>query len=232
MTLFRRYPWAVFGAVLFGVFLIGVTLALIGAVKSPVLWSDLARAGLQIAIITVLGAIVTAALKYVDERRAQAEQRMQVFRDVIAAYNRIKAVRRNFRALGVLAPADRLNAMQAKGLREQMMALNDSQLALEAVKRELAESRLFKDPAEMIAQLRKVEEYLGETVHRRWEKSGGGIWEGADAKALEDLNLAEFAGHLTEGHGAFQEKVWAPLNELTRLLHGELFGVPERRRSE
>jgi hypothetical protein len=109
-----------------------------------------------------------------------------------------------------------------------MMALNDAQLALEAVKRELAQSRLFKDGAAMIAQLRTVEHYLGETVHERWERNGGGIWEGADAKSLEKVKLAEFAGHKREGHRAFEEKVSTPLDELTRLLHGELFGVPER----
>jgi len=230
--LFRRYPWAVLGAVLIVVFLIGLTLALIGAVKSPTprddFWSDLARAGLQIALITVLSAIVTATLKYVDERRARAEQRLQVLHNIIAAYNRAKAVRRNLRALGVLAPGDRLNPMQAKGLREQMMALNDAQLTLEAVKRELAESRLFSDPAAMIAHLRTVEHYLGETVHKRWEGGGGGIWEGVDRKALEAVNLVEFAGHKNEGHRAFEDNVSTPLDDLTRLLHAELFGVPER----
>ncbi len=231
-SLFRRYPWTLFGTVLIVVFVVGVTLALIGVVKSPTprdeFWSDLAKAGLQIAIITVLGAIVTTTLKYVDERRARDEQRLQVFRDIIAAYNRVKAVRRNLRGLGVLAPANSLNAMQAKAFREQMMALNDAQLSLEAVKKELAESRLFKDPTAMIAQLRTVEHYLGGTVYKRWEESGGGIWEGADTEALRDVKLVEFAGHKHEGYRAFEEKVSKPLDDLTRLLHAELFGAPKR----
>jgi len=101
----RRSPWVVTASVLLIILAIGVTLMSIGIARSPApkeaFWTDVAKAGLQIAVITFLGAVVTATFKYVDDRRRRDEQRLQVFRDTIAAYNRVKEVRRNLRALGL-----------------------------------------------------------------------------------------------------------------------------------
>lgn len=86
-------------------FAVGVRLAFVGDSRSPSgddVWSDLSKAGVQVALLTVAGAVVTAAFKYIDEHRARDEQRRQVFREVLAAYNQAKAVRRNLRALGLL----------------------------------------------------------------------------------------------------------------------------------
>lgn len=190
--------------------------------------TDMAKAGLQLAVIAVFGFFVNLSLKYVDERRHQDEQRLQVFHDIVLAYNRVKAVRRNLRTLGLLAPSRSLNAAQAQGLREQMMALNDAQLSLEALKRELSQSDLFKERIKMVGLLAKPERYLNKCVHERWEDFGGAIWEGTTAAVLENLKLVEFAGH-EAGYRAFEENVSDPLRCLTKLMHEELFGQPSRK---
>jgi len=224
---FRSFPWTLLASVLIAVFAIGLMLTLIGAVEAPVsadFWSDVSRAGLQLATITVLGAVVTATLKFVDENRRRDEQRLQVFREIVTAYNQVKAVRRNLRALGILALGNPLNTNQALELREQLMALNQAQLSLEAVKRELAESRLFQDPETVIQRLGTVERYLGETVLERWEAYGGRVWEGTDSGTLRDVQLADFIGHKSNGYLEFEENVSIPLDEITMALHAELFG--------
>lgn len=90
------------------IFAVGVALTFVGAAKASGgvdAWSDVSKAGVQMAVITVAGAVVTTAFRYIDEHRGRDEQRRQVFGEVVAAYNEVKAVRRNLRALG-FAPSE------------------------------------------------------------------------------------------------------------------------------
>jgi hypothetical protein len=255
--------------VLICIFFFGAVLIVLGIARSaaPVdeFWTDVAKAGLQIAGVTLVGAVVSLTLKRVeelrrseedaarearrreekatddtrraeeraaDQRRRLDEQRLEVFREIVGAYHRVKAVRRNLRALGLLEPVEPLNAQQARGLREQMAILNDAQLSLEAVQRELSESHLFDRWEEMWHELRIAEHYLGECVHDPWERYGGVIWEGAGTEDVERLQLVRFAGHWGEGHHDFRDKVSDHLEKLADLVHEELFREPVGHRPE
>ena len=215
----RRYPWASVTIALVAILFLGITLIAFGLEQSPgpndEFWIDVAKAGLQVAVITFIGLLVNVLLKSVDERRRRDEQRLEVFRSIILAYNQVKAVRRNLRTLGFLEPPGKLNALQARGLREQMSALNDAQLSLEAIKREVDESRLFISKKEIVAELVIAEKYLTRDIHDRWEEAGGLVWEGSAPESLRPLALVEsFIGRESDGHREFEMGFSDPLRRL------------------
>lgn len=186
-----RSSWILLIVVLAAILTTGVAIALVGAAQAPTrrqeFWGDVAGAGVQLATVTVIGVLVTGVLRFIDEARRRDEQRLQVFRDILLAYNQVKAVRRNLRTLGLRPPSEPLSATQALGLRQQMMTLNQAQLSLEAIMREQALSRLFKRAAALTRLLRTAEQWLG-GVHARWEIHGGKIREGSDPLDLTGLD--------------------------------------------
>lgn len=231
---FRRRPWIVLAAVLAAIFALAVTLIFVADARSSRegdTWSDISEAGVQVAVITVLGAVVTAAFKYVDERRTRDEQRRRAFHDVLASYNQVKAVRRNLEALGMFRfdSSRRLGAEQARELRAQMAALNEAQLSFETIARELEQSGLFRNLFDIVDQLRTAENYLNKCVVAKWQSNGGEVWEGAGASELAGLELDKFIGGHHDGFAAFENRVSTPLDQITDALHEELFGKPTKR---
>lgn len=119
---------------LVGVFVVAVTLTVVGTLLAGDNQSDVAvdvaKAGIQLGVIGLLTTAVTQSLKRFndqrDERMKQADMereqrekqanadreeerrlndyRLTVFRNFIDAYNRIKTVRRTLRATGLSAP--------------------------------------------------------------------------------------------------------------------------------
>ena len=119
---------------LVGVFVVAVTLAVVGTLlagdKQSDVAADAAKAGIQLGVIGLLTTAVTQALKRFNdqrderakraevereqrERQASAEReearrlndyRLTVFRNFIDVYNRVKTVRRALRAAGLSAP--------------------------------------------------------------------------------------------------------------------------------
>ncbi len=65
---------------------------------------EVAKAFVQLAVIAVLGGLVAALLRYVEslreENRRLYDYWASLFREVVTAYNGIKAVRRTLRAWG------------------------------------------------------------------------------------------------------------------------------------
>ena len=67
--------------------------------------TDLTRAGVGLAVTAVLGILATAAFKDFDQARVKDQERRRIFREVVDAYNDLKAGRRRLRALGFPALA-------------------------------------------------------------------------------------------------------------------------------
>jgi hypothetical protein len=227
--MFGRHPWLPLFTILSATCLAGVILALLGDARSSTdvdTWARVSTAGVEIAVITVLGAVVTVAFRIIDARRARDDQRRQVLGEVVATYNRVKAVRRNLRALGLLrldsAP---IGASFANELRAQMTALNEAQLGLEAIKREVKESRLFiRNLDDIVDPLDTAETFLGKVL-KPWEIGGGKVWEGSRSSTLASLDLERFIGD-KRVFPDFETNVSKPLDTLTDSLHAELFGKP------
>ena len=226
-------------AVVIGLVVIVLVLVVTAAValsrRRDDLWLEVAKVGLQFVLITVLGSLVGYTLRYseteradrrrtlereADERRRLDDARLRVFREVVDAYNQVKAVRRVLRSLGVLTVKGPLSAAQAEGIRSQMLALNRAQLTLEAVKREVKESQLFRDPPTLAKYLEMAEVFLGDVL-KKWERHGGEIWAGATPEAVSSLDIASFVGE-TNQYPQFKSQVSMALDAFTKALHDEL----------
>jgi len=217
-----RRPWSRVVFALSLLFLVGIGVALLFNGLSSAnddLASTISKLGAGIAITIFAGAIVTASFKLVDEQRARDQERRKVFSEIVRAYNQVKSARRNLKAWGILTTRSEpaLQAEEAKELRMTMAKLNDAQLQLEAIAREMEESHLFKRKSPIKEKLRDVEHYINTSVLDLWEAHGGKVWEGADPIICNDLGLQDFEKN-------FRCKVRKPMDELTKELHRELFG--------
>jgi len=136
-------------------------------------WLEVAKGGVQVLAVAVIGGAVAAAWRYLDEdrerRRQLHEQQLAVFRQIVGSYNEVKEIRRTLRSLGLRASTGELNETQVNGFRELMLRLNVVQLAFEALGREVGETDVFKeDTVEIIKRLHKIEDYLNDVLHV-WE---------------------------------------------------------------
>jgi hypothetical protein len=168
----------------------------------------------------VAGAVATGAFKLVDEQRVRDQERRKIFYEIVRVYNQVKSTRRTFKALGVLKTGSRvpLRADEAKELRATMAILNDAQLRLEAIVREIDQSDLFDKKRLIMQRLRIAEDYINKNVLDLWEANGGDVWEGADPTVYMKLRLKEFVA------AGFKKNVRIQLDELTKEMHKELFG--------
>jgi hypothetical protein len=143
-------------------------------------WLEIAKAGAQLAAVSVIGATIAAAFKAIegerDEERRLHEYRIGVLREVTVSYNKIKAVRRALRAYGYgPGRAGRKTAEQVAEFHIQMKALNEAQLAVERLKRELLVRRdAFEEADALSERLRTVEQYV-HGVLRDWEEHGADV---------------------------------------------------------
>jgi hypothetical protein len=216
-----RSPWALLAAVLSVVFVIGMTVAVLfdrWSTSPDDLQATISKAGVTTAVITVAGALANGAIRLLDERRTRDQERRRVFHDVVDAYNEVKATRRAVKALG-LFDADRaeLTADEAKDLRSIMARLIDAQLRFEAIRREVAQSDLFRDKEGVLRQLGCAEDYINKSVVENWERHGGKVWTGAPPTVIESLGLQPF---IADG---FKRHISDPLDILTDLMQRELF---------
>jgi hypothetical protein len=189
---------------------IALALILVGDLSAPSarradLWFEIAKIGLQFGVIVILGALVTQLLKRRDEQREDgrrlAEYGLLVLRDALDAYNRAKAVRRALRALGFRREDPRtdeeqpLDSAQVTGFHALMLELNDAQLTLERLRREVVvRDDVFPQGARMLGQLRQAEGYLGRVLGT-WEKRRDLIKVGGNPARLCELEwLQGFLG--------------------------------------
>lgn len=156
-------------------------------------WLEVARAGVQVLAVVVIGGAVAAAWRYLEQERSDQqkrladererqrqlhEQQLAVFRQIVESYNEVKAIRRTLRSIGLREATGTMSETQVGGFRELMMRLNLVQLAFEALKRELGETDFFKeDTAEIVKRLYYIESHLkqgssglgeGRVVNRVW----------------------------------------------------------------
>jgi hypothetical protein len=159
--------------------------------KHEELWFEAGKAGIQLSIVTLIGALLAAGLRYLDtlrdERRKLLDARRDILRQIIAAYNDVKSVRRTLRAYGFRSSAGTLTEAQVQEFRAQMKILNAAQLALESVGRDLsAADQTFEASAAIITSVREVEQYVGDVIEN-WENSSALVRSGADAVAVTKL---------------------------------------------
>jgi uncharacterized membrane protein YhdT len=185
------------------------------------IWFEVAKLGLQLAGITMIGGMVSLGFRLLeklrdDDRRLSAN-RQALVRDIISSYEAVKSARRILRALGLrsatqLAPTPQ----RAAGYHEQMILLSKAQLAFERVGREgAAFPTAFADPPEVLAAAATIEKYLHELI-KEWEDKGPSLAEPSTPDDLRMDNLQDFIG---DGHTRFHSDVAGPLGRLVKAVY-------------
>lgn len=212
--------------VLVGAAVLGIVMLVMGFVRSDhdeTLYGELAKSGLQLIVVGVLGTALAAGWKWVeyqrDQRRAQREMQLKLFVRLVASYNKVKAIRRTLRSYGFRHAAGGLSQRQVDGFREQMTCLNTVQLDFEALKREIGEARLFDDKSvEILEELYKIESYLNRVL-RLWERQGAQIDVGTDGEVV-----ASGLECLIGKSAVFKSGVAAPRRKATEHMQNSIFG--------
>ncbi len=186
-----RPSWAVY-AIFAGVALIAVGLFAAGAALSGSrgdLPFEVAKAGVQLFAIVLLGGAATFAFGELNDRREQRREiaaevreelraldayRAEVAGELIGAYPRVKAVRRTLRAVGFEPPVSGTLTVEQRGeFWEQLKLLNACQLTLEKVSRDIeGQPEVYgEDSAFIKSEVDRVEDHVNKII-ADWEKYG------------------------------------------------------------
>jgi hypothetical protein len=162
-------------------------------------WLELSKAGIQLAVVVGLGAIVSLVVRMFEEarerRRLVDELRLDVFHDLVNSYQSLKAARRNLRAIGLRNwQGGALSAKQVDVLSEWMATLIEVEMAFGRVNRDLdARAHVFSSSANIRDHVLALEEYAHALVEE-WEDIGGPIREGSGCKPTQIRKLSAFLG--------------------------------------
>jgi hypothetical protein len=228
----RIRNWATVVLVLVFVLVVGLILAYVGARESRAdndLWSRYSAAGVGLAVTVVAGLLVTVSLRVVDGARSRDQELRRLFLEIVKAYNQIKGSRRELRALGLATPSfgrertETLSSDDVKELHSCLSSLNQAQLALEQVKRDAGQSRLFSDS--ILRQLQTIESYINVVVVEKWERHGPKLRDGSPVTLIDDLGLMDFVAYQSE---TFERCVSEPLRQITKYLNEQMYGKPRR----
>ena len=199
------------------------------------LWFEVAKAGVQVVAVGVIGGALTAVWRSHSEwSEGQREQRSKVREELVelfTLYNDVKRVRRTLKSQGLdLMARDRpddtgagvgrtLTKEQVRVFHEQMALLTNAQLGFESKARQFGQTDLLGDDTEkVVSELGRIESYLHQVLAAAWERRGWTVRTGTDlspvSASLQPLFRKEpFRAHMSR-----------PLRHLTRLVNEQLFG--------
>jgi hypothetical protein len=196
---------------------------------------EAAKAGMQLGVVTALGAAVTYVLGRVDdarkertkqaevereERRRLNDYRLAVFRDAIGAYNKVKTVRRTLRAQGLAqARGDALRPDQINQFNIQMFALNEAELSLERIEREAAaQAATFDQASAHVDELRTCEKYLRKILDV-WETGALLTTEWDERQRTSIRTLDDFLSKRSEKRA---EVFWSAIEKFEKAIRADL----------
>jgi hypothetical protein len=195
-----RLVYAIFAAVA----LIAIVLFAAGAAFSTSrgdLPFEVAKAGVQLFAIVLLGGAATFAFGELNDRREQRREiaaeareerraldayRAEVAGELIGAYHRVKAVRRTLRAAGFEPPVSAtLTVEQRAEFWEQLKLLNACQLTLEKVSRDIeGQPGVYgEDHASIKKEIDRVEDHVNKII-ANWEEYGRTFTVDADLATI------------------------------------------------
>jgi hypothetical protein len=220
--------------------LIGLVAIIVGAWRanltddkwSDALWLEIAKAGVQVVAVGVVGGALAAIWRSISARRERESERSDQIRaelvSLVALYNGVKAVRRILRSLGLdlktgaggetARHTTLLTEEQARGFHAQMLILNRLQLDFEAKIRQFGQTDfLDKDTKKVVERLSHIENYLNQVL-KLWEQSGWTIQEGTALDVVSDGLVRLFRAE------KFRPGVSDPMREITGLINEHVFG--------
>jgi len=194
---------------------------------------EAAKAGFQLLVLATAGVGITGALerfsRQQDERRRVNDAAVELLRDLIDNYNKLKATRRALRALGLLdlAPGGAISPRQREAFEREMCTISEVQLAFERIGREIG-VRLEEDDASRRTTpqnlLARMESYVKEIV-KDWEDHGAGVTYGENlAASMADMpSLRAFLKHSShDPDKQFRTEASRPLREIETFFRRQL----------
>jgi hypothetical protein len=195
---------------------------------------EAAKAGFQLVVLAAAGAGVTGALEWFsrqqDERRRVNDAAVELLRDLIDNYNKLKGTRRVLRALGLHnpPPGRAMSPRQWEAFDGEMRALLEVQLAFERIGREIG-VRLEEDetPRRTTPQklLAGMESYVKEIV-QEWELHGAEVASGHEDLATSMATLTRLSAFLDRSgedpEGEFRARASRPLREIEAFFRERL----------
>jgi hypothetical protein len=228
----RQWHWPAIALFVLVAIIAGV-LIVVGDAGSSELSFEIAKAGIQLLAVAILGGAVAQAFRSLDTHREELRRvdadRAATIDKLWDAYLKSKAVRRRLRAagFGTGKPTHTVTAKQSADFQTQMELLNDAQLELELLKEDVDNNDLiFGDDWKYIAdQIRVAEKYLRKVIHD-WEENGAKVQDGADSAAvtasLENMN--NFLGKSASDTGGI-ESLSDPIHKAVRRIRSLRFGA-------
>lgn len=194
------------------------------------LWLEVAKAGVQIIAVGVLGGALATAWRTLDRKRERERRERDKIRVEITAmvtlYNDVKSVRRVLRSLGFESGTGQLTQRQADGFNAQMLTLNALQLGFESKMRWFGQTdSLGTDTEHVVRLLHHVEAYLN-GVLRPWEQGGWTIGAGSEMRSVSAgldplFDTSKFRSGASE-----------PLNEITAISNQRVFSKASEKTKE
>jgi hypothetical protein len=192
---------------------------------------------IDIVFVGLIGGVVTAAVKEqlatqaearqkeaveAENRRRLNEYRLRLLLDVVSAYNLTKGARRALRAAGFLEPASAtLEAWQIDEYRKQLSTINEAQLQIEKIERELkVDLGQLTRHAEVQGGIEAAKKYLEEIV-RGWENESAGVERGEVASVTRQAALVHFLS-TTKDHEHFRVGMSAHLDMVERAIRDDM----------
>jgi hypothetical protein len=156
----------------------------------------------QVALVVVAGGIFMQNYNRLQARKtAINEFRKETLGSLATAYSDVKRARRNLRAKTEIAQDATDEQLAYAAYDAQLSAINDTQLALEVVKRELdVFSTAFDAPEPLAERVRAMEKYLGKLVDE-YEQALRQYRRATHIPVAKLVRLSAFVGH--GDHGDF-----------------------------
>lgn len=194
----RKSPPAVWSGihpllVMVGVFFLGLGFVWLssasGLAESGLQW-ELTKLAMQVSLVGVAGALFTFVAdnyrRKLEKRRFREDYLKDVMKRMTSSYNKSKGARRIVRGKG-LTPADKPTHVRLDAYDECMKIVNEAQLDLEAVMRDLKTSMLsFPEDIGVHAHVKSMESYLNKIVSE-YEKVRARPEEGEKELSLLDV---------------------------------------------
>ena len=197
-------------AALIGLALVGAFVFIAGGewIKSVVKNEEVFKLLAELVLVAGLGGVASLVIDGLNrerERREHLKERMRnELSELITSYNDIKSIRRHLRADAIRPnlkdPAAVVDGSEYAAL---LGRLNDAELKVEAHYRLIDGNKdLYADSSGLLAELEKVERYLGKLISE-WEDSLGTFQGSQSQRALAALPvLRGFVGDTGMGFGS------------------------------
>lgn len=167
---------------------------------------------LQLAVVIIIGGVIAALFKAVEQEREQSRVRAETRADYLKRlgnlYRNVKAARRLLRAGGLTLKYENnsdniINQNQVKLYENQIEQINEAQLELEGLKIEAKSLPAFVPIGDVHIKLKLMEDYLRKILNES-EATQPLLQNGKDIKFCELERLNEFTG-TTKGEFEFKD---------------------------